>query len=116
MHPQAHNKALLAALVRLEQVGVPDDERTFPTMRDLREALLSMNPREFKTTLGNLRRRMKVREVTKTKVPYCSRPVAVYGLWVGDLPTTIEQHGESLALWASMPVGESLPVEETATA
>lgn len=103
MHPQAHNKAMIAALVRLEQVGVPDEEKTFPTMRDLREALPTMNDREFHTTIKNLRRRGKVRDVNLVQVPYCTRKVMVYGLWVGDLPTTAEQHGESLALWASMP-------------
>jgi hypothetical protein len=106
MHPQAHNKALLAALVRLEQVGLPDDERTFPTMRDLQEALPSMNDREFSMTLKNLRRRDKVRIANRVTVPYCARAVAVYGLWVGDVPKTMGQHSESLALWASMPTNE----------
>jgi hypothetical protein len=106
MHPQAHNIALIATLVQLEQVGVPDDERTGPTMNDLRKALPSMNDREFATTIKNLRRRGKVRMSNTINVPYCSRPVAVYGLWVGDLPKTIEQHRESLALWASMPANE----------
>lgn len=113
MHPQAHNKALLAALVRLEPVDVPDDERTFPTMRDLREALPSMNDREFQTTIKNLRRREKVRIANRVAVPYCARPVAVYGLYVEDLPKTMGQHSESLALWASMPVAIE-PIAETA--
>lgn len=104
MHPQAHNKALIAALVRLEQVGVPNDERTAPTMKDLRKALPSMNDREFHTTFSNLVRREKMRKTNFINVPYCTRPVAVYGLWVGDLPKTIEQHQQSLALWASMPM------------
>lgn len=113
MHPQAHNKAMIAALVRLEQVGVPDEERTFPTMRDLREALPTMNEREFMTTFKNLSRRKKIRHANKVEVPYCSRKVAVLGLWVGDLPKTAEQHSESLALWQSMPASIE-PVAETA--
>jgi hypothetical protein len=113
MHPQAHNKALIAALVRLEQVGVPDDERTGPTMNDLRKALSTMNDREFQTTFKNLRRRHKVRITNRVTVPYSARPVAVYGLWVGDVPKTIEQHQESLALWASMPASIE-PIAEIA--
>jgi hypothetical protein len=27
-------------------------------------------------------------------------------LWVGDVPKTMGQHSESLALWASMPTNE----------
>jgi vacuolar-type H+-ATPase catalytic subunit A/Vma1 len=104
MHPKAHNIALLAALVQLEQCGLPDDQRTGPTMRDLKEALPSMNDREFQTTMKNLRRRDKVRIANTVSVPYCARKVAVYGLYVGDLPKTMGQHAESLALWASMPV------------
>ena len=106
MHPKAHNIALLAALLQLEQCGLPDDKRTGPTMRDLKEALPSMNNREFKTTMKNLRRREKVRVATRVCVPYCARPVAVYGLWMGDVPKTAGQHAESLALWASMPVAQ----------
>lgn len=113
MHPQAHNKALIAALVRLEPCDVPDAERTSPTMRDLREALPSMNNREFQTTFKNLRRRKKIRDTNMVAVPYCARKVAVYGLWVGDLPKTTEQHRESLALWQSMPASIEL-VAETA--
>lgn len=97
---------MVAALMRLEQVGVPDEQKTTPTMQDLREALPNMNDREFQTTMKNLRRRGKVRMATTITVPYCTRKVAVYGLWVGDLPKTIEQHGESLALWQSMPETE----------
>jgi hypothetical protein len=113
MHPQAHNKALIAALVRLEQVGVPDEEKTKPTMQDLREALPNMNDREFQITMKNLRRRGKVRMATTIAVPYCTRKVAVYDLWVGDVPKTAEQHQESLALWASMPASIE-PIAETA--
>lgn len=106
MHPQAHNKAMIAALLRLEQVDVPDAKKTSPTMQDLREALPNMNDREFQTTIKNLRRRGKVRMATTITVPYCTRKVAVYGLWVGDVPTNKKQHAQSLALWASMPAAQ----------
>ena len=72
----------------------------------MQEALPRMNAREFKVTMANLRRRGKVRIVTRTPVDYCNKPVAVYGLYVGDLPKTTQQHSESLALWASMPAHE----------
>jgi hypothetical protein len=113
MHPQDHHIALIAALVQLEQVAVPDSERTSPTIYDLRKALPSMNDREFETTFKNLRRRNKVRDVNSVRVPQCPRKVKVYGLWVGDLPKTIEQHQESLALWASMPASIE-PIAEIA--
>lgn len=103
MHPQAHNKAMIAALMRLKQVGVPDEKRTAPTRKDLREALPSMNDREFKTTFANLGRRKKIRAANTISVPYCTRNVAVYDLWDGDLPKSAAQHRESLELWASMP-------------
>ena len=80
MQPQAHNKLLMAALVRLQQCDVPDSERTSPTMRDLRESLPSMNDREFETTFKNLCRREKIRGINTVTVPYCTRKVAVYGL------------------------------------
>ena len=80
MHSQAHNKLLMAALVRLQQCDVPDAERTSPTMRDLRQALLSMNDREFQTTFKNMRRREKIRGINTVTVPYCTRKVAVYGI------------------------------------
>ena len=80
MHPQAHNKLLMAALVRLQQCDVSHAERTSPTMRDLRESLPSMNDREFVTTFKNLRRREKIRGINTVTVPYCTRKVAVYGL------------------------------------
>ena len=111
MHPQAHNKELLTMLTHLEPFDVPDVERTGPTARDLQEALPRMSAREFKVTMANLRRRGKVRIATTVKVPYCAKPVAVYGLWVGDVPTTMAQHAESLALWASMPVAETTTAE-----
>jgi hypothetical protein len=107
MRPQDHHVALIAALVQLEPVGVPDGERTTPTIYDLRKALPSMNDREFETTFKNLRRRKKVRDVNSVRVPQCPRKVKVYGLWVGDLPKTAEQHQQSLALWASMPETET---------
>lgn len=111
MHPQAHHKDLLKMLTQLEPCDVPDAERTGPTARDLQEALPRMSAREFKVTMANLRRRGNVRIVTRTPVPYCNKPVAVYGLYVGDQPKTLAQHAESLALWASMPEAETTTAE-----
>lgn len=106
MHPQAHHKDLLNMLTHLEPFDVPDAERTGPTARDLQDALPRMSAREFKVTMANLRRRDKVRIATSIKVPYCAKPVAVYGLWVGDVPTTMAQWAESRALWVGMPVAQ----------
>jgi hypothetical protein len=103
MHPQAHNQQLIAMVTHLEQYDVPDAQRTYPTARDLKAVLPAMNAREFSTTMKNLTRRQKLRIANKVKVPYCSKPVAVYGLWVGDLPVTAGQHAESLELWRTMP-------------
>lgn len=87
MHAQQHTKDLLTAMLRLEQVDVPEAQRTGPTMQHLRAAAPHMNEREFKVTMDNLRRR-KLRIVNTIEVQHSCKPVAVFGLWHGDAPKT----------------------------
>ena len=86
-----HATELLKAVARLEQRGVPDGKRTGPIMVELKAALPSMNEREFKVTMTNLRRRRTVRICNEIKMPHASRPVAVYALQNDDAPKTMRE-------------------------
>lgn len=105
MHAQDHHLAILAAIVALEQTDVPEAERTRPTMQDLREHLGKqvprINEREFIATMKNVRRR-SLRIVTRVKVDYCCKPVAVYGLRTTDAPKNLKKWQGAMSLWTGL--------------
>lgn len=106
MHPREHYMAILDAVTRLEQVGVPDEERTTPTRQDLKLALPTMNEREFNMTMGNLTRRGRrnpIRVCNTISVPYACKPVAVFALYNRDAPRTMPKWCAAVSVW-SKPV------------
>jgi hypothetical protein len=104
MHPKEAHMAIVAAIAEFEREDAVETPnlRTKPTKQDLADKLQRMNERELTDTLKNLSRkgRENIRIVNRIKVPYCCKPVAVYGLYAGDQPKNMLQWHESMSLWA----------------
>lgn len=107
MHPKDAHMAVLAVVTELEKLDLAPtpEQRTQPTKRHIAEKLPRMSARELEVTLKNLSRKDRsapVKIVTRIKVNYCCKPVAVYGLYTADLPKTMTQWHASMSLWAGL--------------